>query len=136
MDTYSKKVISINFTASLEELVQSVNWDEISSVIVVDDFGEIFGIITDSDITRIEKQGRSLKMTQAWEVCSHRLLEVDVDAPLGEIAKLMLEHHCHHVLLHNKKNASGNQLVGVVSSLDVIKELLDNGASTQEKEVS
>ena len=78
--------------------------------------GRILGIITIGDLSGLHATGRSPGQIKAWEVCSYRPLEASPDTPLGEVAKLMLEHKIHHVVVMQH-----GSLKGIVSSLDFVR---------------
>ena len=120
MKKFSRDVLTINFNMSLQQLINDTDWKKVSSAIVVDDFGEVFGVITDSDIAYFEQQGRSLKSSLAWELCSHKLLEADVDTPVEDVARLMLNNNVHHVIV----TVGDKKAAGIISALDVIDELI------------
>ena len=119
----AEDVITINFNESIQKLVETVDWNATSSAIVVDDFNEIFGIITDSDIAHFESQGRSLKGSLAWELCTHKMITEDDITDTKKIAQKMLENKVHHIIAQ-KKDKDGNNRACVVSTLDVIDELM------------
>ena len=49
---------------------------------------------------------------------------VRVDAPLGEVARLMVESNIHHVVV-----TDGNDIQGVVSSFDFVRTFMNQPAN-------
>jgi CBS domain-containing protein len=57
---------------------------------------------------------------QVWDVMSNPVLSVGPDTPLEEVARTMLQARFHRVMV-----TSGEKLVGVVSSMDLVRTLAD-----------
>lgn len=83
--------------------------------------GTILGIITVSDLSQLHATRKDPGKVRAWEICSYRPIEVPPDTPLGEVAKLMLEHKVHHVIV-----TQDGSIKGIASSLDFVKLALDD----------
>ena len=60
--------------------------------------------------------GRDPLAVPAWQLCSYRPISVGIDAPVHEVARLMVDRHVHHVVV-----TEGSSLAGVVSSLDFVR---------------
>lgn len=83
---------------------------------VVGDGGEIVGVISESDIARLNGQGSDALKRRAWQISTYRPVCVPRDARIGEVAQLMVEHRIHHVVI-----AEGRSILGVVSSMDFVR---------------
>ena len=109
-------VTSVGMDATVAEVASLLKSRHISSAPVLDGGGVILGIVTSSDAMTLQVRGRDPNNTSAWEICSYRPIEVPPDMPIPEVARLMLTHQIHHVVVMD--NAS---LKGIVSSLDFVK---------------
>jgi CBS domain-containing protein len=55
----------------------------------------------------------------AWSICTYKPISVAPGTSVSEVARLMLNQKVHHVVV-----ADGDRLVGVVSSLDFVRQLV------------
>lgn len=85
---------------------------------VLGDRGEVIGVISDADLLRFHAQEGNPD-TPAWRQCTYRPIAVQADTPVGDVARLMIERRIHHVVV-----TEGENVVGVVSSLDLIRLLV------------
>ena len=97
---------------------------EIGSVVIVNDDGDIMGIVTDGDVIRkVVAEGRSPKEVRASEVMSSPVATIDGESDLAQAAREMRSRGVKRlVVLHNGKPA------GVISMSDIISvfpEVLD-----------
>jgi CBS domain-containing protein len=59
-----------------------------------------------------------LASMRAWQLCTYKPISVEADAPVEAVARLMVEHRIHHVVVMER-----GQVAGVVSSLDLLQVL-------------
>lgn len=96
----------------------------VSSIPVVDGKGAIFGIISNSDLLRAREAKRNLKASRAWELCTYRPVEATPTTPVVEVARLMVKHKVHHVVITER-----TRVVGFVSALDLVEQFLLSGTT-------
>ncbi len=89
---------------------------EIGSVIIVNDDGDIVGIVTDGDVIRkVVAEGKSPRGVRASEIMSSPVAAVDDESDLAQAAREMRSKGVKRlVVLHNGKP------VGVISMSDII----------------
>lgn len=85
---------------------------------VVDAGGGILGVIAAVDLLRFRAEGKDPSATQAWQLCTYKPVTVSPETPLRDVARLMLNKGIHHVVV-----ADPSGLCGIVSSLDVVREI-------------
>ena len=85
--------------------------------------GTALGIISTSDILNFKNCSDDMDELKAWQICAYKPLSVPVDASVADVARLMVEHQVHHVLVMR-----GQELAGVVSSLDFVRHYLQTAA--------
>jgi signal-transduction protein with cAMP-binding, CBS, and nucleotidyltransferase domain len=56
---------------------------------------------------------------KSWEICTHKILEVGLDATVRQVAELMTKNHVHHIIV-----TSNGVIVGMVSTIDIIQHYL------------
>lgn len=88
----------------------------LSWVPVVDASGVVMGVISSADLLRLHAEGKPSSKVSAWQLCTYKPVTVRPEATLSEVARLMIESNIHHVVV-----AEGNDIRGVVSSLDFVR---------------
>ncbi len=87
-DVMSTPVITVNINTSIDEVASLMIKENIESVIVVDEFGNPIGIITESDLVRkVVAKNILPKQVKASEVMSKPLFTVNKEDELTEVAK-------------------------------------------------
>ena len=115
------------WTAVMEDTAEDVedllNRRSLSAVPVVDADGGIFGIVSAADISHVHAAKKNPKAVRAWELCTHKPVAVRPETSVGEVARLMIKHKIHHILV-----TKNGKLCGIVSALDFVQRfVLRNG---------
>jgi CBS domain-containing protein len=110
-------------TAYMEDSVEKVEDDltfhRMHAVPVVDAAGTVFGIISEADLLHFHANGKNPKSVRAWELCTYKPVCVAPATPAAEVARMMVTHKIHQVLV-----ADGASLVGIVSTFDLLEHYL------------
>jgi CBS domain-containing protein len=80
----------------------------------------VLGVVSASDLLQFHAQGRDALATRAWQLCTYKPVMVGPEAPLGDVARQMVERRIHHVVV-----VEGDSVVGIVSSLDFVRTFVD-----------
>lgn len=80
---------------------------------------DCFGVISLKDISHFHAAKKNSKAVEAWEICSYKPLMASTESSIEEVARLMVDHSIHHVVVMEK-----GQLKGIVSSLDIVAACL------------
>lgn len=116
----SSPVRTVRADDTVEAVSEQLSENGLSFVPVLDTpDGALLGIISANDIVQFKSAKRDPVAVRAWEICSYKPLEVNADASLSEVARLMVERQEHHVVVMDK-----DTVAGVVSSLDFVKEFI------------
>jgi CBS domain-containing protein len=113
----SVKVIALDDTITTVETM--LNKEGLTWAPVVDEGGQIIGVISASDLIRFHRRERDPINTKAWQASTYRPIVVEPSATIGEVAHLMTDKRIHHVAV-----VQNGRLCGVVSSLDFVKLML------------
>ncbi|RTR38850.1 CBS domain-containing protein [Shewanella canadensis] len=120
-------VITVDVDASIESVEKILHFHHLSCVPVVDATGRCFGIVSSTDIVHFHASNKDAKIERAWEICTHKIIEVGTGTSIKEAAQLMVAHNIHHLLV-----VEDDAIRGIVSSIDFIGEFLLKIAELQE----
>jgi CBS domain-containing protein len=113
-----REVLSVGMDDTVEAVQAFMNELCLTWVPVVTPEGGVAGVISATDLLRFISTRQDPVAMRAWQLCTYKPIGVQADAPLESAAALMVERQVHHLLV-----LSGDRLVGVVSSLDLVKEM-------------
>lgn len=111
-----REVWSIDIDASIAEVERLFTERRLSWAPVLESKFTAIGVISAADLMQFNAQGRDPTSVRAWQLCSYKPISVGPDTPIGDVARLMVEHDIHHVIVGD---SSG--MVGVVSSMDFVR---------------
>lgn len=142
-DIMHTAVVTVKPEATIEEIARILVENKISGVPVVDDLGNVIGIVSEGDllykevspripdvvnvlgamiyyngITQYNDQVKKLMARTAKEIMTTKVVTVDEDTDLSKIGKIMIEHKIKRVPV-----IKDWKLVGIVSRSDMIKTL-------------
>lgn len=121
-DLMNPEILSVPLDMGLLELARFLVASEITGAPVADAEGRLVGVVSVVDVTRALARlvPEELSQQTVADVMSHGVVWVREEAPVSELAELMLERHLHRVLVHR-----GLETVGIVSTSDVLGLLID-----------
>ena len=113
----SPDVVTIEPGRTIQEAIERLVQHNIGSLVVVDEDGELAGIITERDILRICAGGADrLGTTQISEVMSRNLIIGDADDSIDYVMGIMTQNRIRHLPVVGRRG-----LRGMVSIGDVVK---------------
>ncbi len=123
-DYMTPSVVSVTDEASLEDVAKTLDGLDVSCVLVTTPAGAPVGVVSLTDLARVSRvEGGTLDPLKlmpphrrAKDVMRSPVLTVAEDAPLGEAASKMLEHHVHRLFVRRD-----DRIVGVFSTRDVLR---------------
>jgi len=144
-DIMNSEVVTVTPTTTIKELAQIFSFHQISGVPVVDESGTLVSVVTESDLIdqtkkvhiptvvtildsvfylenpdKMEKEMKKIAGYRVGDICSERLITVEKDTPLDEIATIMAEENVHTLPVMDD-----NKLVGVIGKKDIIRTLIN-----------
>ena len=91
-DLMTTDLCALSPQATLAEAAGTMRDRDVGDVLVIDDAGELRGIVTDRDITvRATADGRDPTATQLGDVCTDALVTVAVDDAVDDAVRSMRE---------------------------------------------
>jgi CBS domain-containing protein len=140
-DVMTRHVISVSPNASVEDAAKQMLERGISGLVVVDDKGELAGVVTEGDLLRRDELGterhrpwwlrllissgrQALDFTRTHgrrvrDVMTEEVVTTPTDATLADVVELMEQHRIKRVPV-----TEGNRVVGVVSRADLLRALV------------
>lgn len=117
-DVMSMNLVTLSPDASLVEAARRMRDNDIGDVLIVEDGGQLSGIVTDRDmVVRALADARAASDTTIADVCSPDLIFVDVEEDTDHVVELMRERAIRRVPV-----VDNGQLVGVISLGDMAIE--------------
>lgn len=139
-DIMTEDVITVSPSMTIEELARVLMKNQISGAPVVDEDGSLIGIVTENDLitknkrlhiptilrlfdafiplgtSRLEKEIKKMTATTVGEVCTKKVITVEPETPLEEIATIMTEKKIHLIPVLEE-----GKIVGIIGKRDIIK---------------
>ena len=116
-DLMQRDVICVNPETPLPEVHRLFLQEEINGAPVVDESGDVVGLISSMDLVRaaIDEDRGALEELTAADAMVTELVRVRPTASIGEIAKIMRNQRIHRVLV-----VDDGELLGILSTYDLI----------------
>lgn len=113
------QVWSVTPTTRLYEALKLMAEKDVGALLVLDE-GEIVGIISERDYARkVVLEGKNSMVVPISEIMTTRVVYISPEHSLEECMAVMTDKHIRHLpVLEN------DQLVGIISIGDVVKELI------------
>jgi signal-transduction protein with cAMP-binding, CBS, and nucleotidyltransferase domain len=112
-------VWSVGMDDTVQAIEALMSEHKLSWVPVIEPSGAPVGVIALSDLMQFHAREGDPAAVCAWQVCHYKPISVTADTSVAEVARLMLAHKIHHVVV--TKNDS---MVGVVSALDFMRRFV------------
>ncbi|MFI9811284.1 CBS domain-containing protein [Saccharothrix variisporea] len=114
-------VIAVTPDVPIHEAAALLSSHGFTALAVVDG-QRLVGVVTDADLLRGEHTDHRPGETPVRAVMSTPVLGVDPDAPIGAVARIMVEDHVRWVPV-----VAGAALVGVVTRRDLVRVMAHTG---------
>jgi len=123
------KVKTVHPDDAVNDAVVTLTDAHVSALPVVDESGHMIGVISSTDILTSEAEARDAVEREALfeqmmvrDIMTPRPLTVSSDADVREAAQQMLYAEVHRLFV-----TSGKQLVGVISTTDIVRAVAVGG---------
>jgi CBS domain-containing protein len=116
-----RDVWSVGPSHSVFQAIEMMALKEVGALTVVNDAGELIGIISERDYARkVILKNRSSKATKVAEIMSTRVISISEDNTVDECMALMTTAKIRHLPV-----LDGDGLAGIISVGDVVKWTID-----------
>ena len=111
-----ENVIAVKLNDTVETVEKVLDSHQLSCVPVINTQGECFGVISAPDLVHFHNARKNPIAERAWEMCTHKIIEVSSDISVKEAAELMIKNNIHHLVV-----IEDGSIKGIVSSIDILK---------------
>jgi len=112
--------VTLNFKKSVLDIAKKMLAENISSIAITDDEGEIIGILTERDIIKITANELSPGGISAMSLMSFPTIKVKKKTPIEEAAKIMASKKIRHLIV---EDTYGKDVVGIITVTDLARYL-------------
>ncbi len=120
MDLMTRPVVSARKNASARDISLQLLGAQYSGMPVTDDDGRVIGMVTEFDILAQIEKGKELAKLTAGDIMTKNVLTVDVNAPVEEVIKIMLDKNVIRLPVTEK-----GKLAGVIARCDILKNYIE-----------
>ena len=117
-DVMTRPVISTNAHATVDECISIMLRHHVSGLPVVDDQGQLVGVITEADLLQLLSDPTTTKEMLVGRFMSESVFSVDAEAKLPDVAQQLLARPYRRLPV-----VRDGQLVGIVARRDVLRSI-------------
>ncbi|MDA9882695.1 CBS domain-containing protein [Candidatus Puniceispirillum sp.] len=115
-----RSCVTTHADCPLDDLIAILAERRIGTVVVIDRYQQVIGIVSERDIIRHLSTGGTTANTFAKNIMTSKVITVENNVTSAQLMQLITEHHIRHVPI-----TCDGKLVGIVSIGDVVKRLLE-----------
>lgn len=115
-DLMQSDVLAISAETSLRDIHRLFVQEEIHGAPVVDDEGNVCGVITSLDLLRPGADDLESDRLTAADIMTREVVSVSPNMPIAEVAETMRDQHVHRVLVIEDR-----ELLGVLTTFDLLR---------------
>jgi signal-transduction protein with cAMP-binding, CBS, and nucleotidyltransferase domain len=119
-DFMTTTTVTMNFKNSVLDIAKKMLAENISSIPITDDEGEIIGILTERDMMKIVANELPPGGISAMSLMSFPTVRVKKKAPIEEAAKIMATKKLRHLIVEDTYN---KDVVGIITVTDLARYL-------------
>lgn len=122
VDIMRKDLYTISDSSSIRETAILMNDLKVSSLLIVDTYGNPAGIVTERDLVRkaCVKDLRSSQVTNK-EIMSSPLVTIDSKSSPSTAIDLMLKNKIRHLLVIDNESVNSGKPIGIITPLDLMR---------------
>ncbi|MFN4197026.1 MAG: CBS domain-containing protein [Caldimicrobium sp.] len=124
VNVMNRTLFTVPYTATFEEVLDTILENRISAIIVVAENSEFMGIISKTDILLALKKFREKVFEmKAEDLLNPKPYTIDGDATLEEAASKMVANKIHRLLVISPSVIGKFIPVGIVTATDILKKI-------------
>jgi crotonyl-CoA carboxylase/reductase len=126
-DLMHRGVITCHLQTSVKEIAQIMDANWIRSVVVTDDQGEVWGIV--SLISILKAWDKDLEKLTAEDILQPFTITISPEAPIEDAVKLLQQKRIEHLVIVSPVE-SGRRAVGILTTFDIVQHMAGLPAGT------
>ncbi len=122
-DWMHKGVISCRPQTSIQEVAKTMDTEDISALVVVDEKGDMVGLISRTDLVNarfVQPYMKHWRGMAAEHLMSRPVISVNADAPISEAARIIQEKRIHRLVVVDGA-VDSLRPIGILSVTDLSK---------------
>ena len=128
-DYMTTTTVTMNFKKSVLDIAKKMFAENISSVAITDDDGEIIGILTERDMMKVIANELPPGGISAMNLMSFPTVTVKRKSPIEEAAKIMATKKLRHLIV---EDTYGKDVIGIITSTDLARYLKQKSKTNEE----
>lgn len=128
-DVMKHGIPTVQEESSFAEVVKVFKLNDARIVVVVDEFDEASGLITEMDMLEHYRRAESLPLT-AEEIMEERVFTCSPVTRLGDAAAMMLERNIEHLIIVHGEGAAklgqANRPVALLSASNIVHQMAED----------
>ena len=121
-DIMRKDLYTIAASAFIQDTAILMNDSKVSSLLIVDAYGNPVGLVTERDLVRKAclKDQRPSQVTNK-EIMSSPLITIDAKSSSSAAIDLMLKNNVRHLLVVDNESGSSAKPIGIITPFDLMR---------------
>jgi predicted transcriptional regulator len=123
-DAMKAGVITVDVEASVSQVISELTKNDVSGLVVIDEFGETWGVISSIDIISAlsDKSIEDIDKLTAEDLMTPHAIEVDPEKTLEDAARLMADKGIHRLVIGHPHE--GRRVpVGIITASDIVNQI-------------
>jgi predicted transcriptional regulator len=123
-DAMKAGVITVDVEAPVSQVISELTKNDVSGLVVIDEFGETWGVISSIDIISAlsDKSIEDIDKLTAEDVMTPHAIEVDPEKTLEDAARLMADKGIHRLVIGHPHE--GRRVpVGIITASDIVNQI-------------
>ena len=116
-DLMHRGVITCHPQASIKEVARIMDTNNVRSVVVTDDTGEVWGIV--SLISILKAWGKDLQRLTAEDLLKPHTVTISPDSPIEEAVSLLQRKRVEHLVIMSPLRRA----VGILTTFDIVQHM-------------
>jgi predicted transcriptional regulator len=117
-EVMKRDLIQVNASTPVPKLIQILHKNRIHGVIVVDNAGDVVGVISALDIFKVFKEKGGLQGLIAEDIMTPYAIQITPEDTVHDAALIMLENNIHRLIV--TASPTQKKPVGIVTPTDII----------------
>ena len=121
-DLMRKNPYTVAESASTQDTARIMNDKKVSSLVIVDEDNNPVGLVTERDLVRkVCINDLPTNRVTNKEIMSSPLITIGSESSATTATDLMLKNNVRHLLVIDNESKDNNQLIGIITPLDLVK---------------